>query len=97
MKGKNYISAILLICFAVLIGHSIIPHHHHHTIYSAHECSLDHQEDHSADGPSGDNHSSQCHAFNDLVLYKSGIVPELRVISFALFFLRKKHFYLLFR
>jgi hypothetical protein len=80
MKGKNYISVILLICFSVLIGHSIVPHHHHHASYSHHECPIDHQEDHS-----NDKHSSQCHAFNDLVLYKSGLVPELRVISFDCF------------
>lgn len=79
MKGLKYISYLLLISILILIGHNLVPHHHHVASVdhpSSHECPAeehDHQNDEGQD----------CHAFNDLnfVKYTPSGLPDPADIS----------------
>lgn len=68
MKGLKLISVLLLINIGTLIGHNLVPHHHHVAMVnhpSSHECPTDDHEHHDED--SGSKH---CHAFNDIIFVK---------------------------
>ena len=64
MKGLKYISGLLLFSFFILVGHNLVPHHHHvasSTHPSSREC------------PPGDHEpdkENSCHAFNDIEFLK---------------------------
>lgn len=74
MVRKKHIATLLLICFSVLIGHSIIPHRHHPELAVGQKCPLEHNDQRS----SGE-HSGHCHAFNGLAFFNAGIatVPKI--------------------
>ena len=68
MKGLRYISLLLLLTLFVLIGHNLVPHHHHSDIppiTSSQECPLK-QDDHHEKGKS----PHHCHAFNNVEFEK---------------------------
>jgi hypothetical protein len=68
MKRKQSISKLLLLCFSVILGHSLIPHHHHSEILLAsadHPCPFGHDQQHEAG-----EHPFHCHAFNELAFFK---------------------------
>jgi hypothetical protein len=73
---------LLLLCFAVFLGHNLIPHHHHSelvTNQAGESCPIGH-EDHTETG----NHPAHCHAFNEVTFYKvesSGLMEDVREIS----------------
>jgi len=64
MKGIKYISILLLVSFSVLVGHNMVPHHHHvaSSLHpSSHECPA---------GNHDQNEKGSCHAFNDVEFVK---------------------------
>ncbi len=85
MKGLKFISFLLLVNILILVGHNLMPHHHHVasvTHPSSHECPVTNQEHH--DGNSGSKH---CHAFNDINFVKlnhSQVPMAERLSSFAM-------------
>lgn len=74
MEVNRHIAALLLVCFSVFLGHSLVPHHHHSEVVSspiASECPLDHSDQHGQEhdpesGPDTEKHPTHCHAFNEL-------------------------------
>lgn len=80
MKAKSLIAILLGGLIMVIIGHDVIPHHHHAGISCQAEVSVEtclHQEEHSCEtGHEHDNcishshdhgdHHGHCHAFNEL-------------------------------
>lgn len=79
MKGLKYISFLLLLSILILIGHSMVPHHHHagsapHA--TSEECPEGDHEHH-------DEERSDCHAFNDLnfVKYNPSVIPAPADVS----------------
>ncbi len=75
MKGLKFISVLLLVNIGILIGHNLVPHHHHVALVnhpSSHECLPGDHENHDED--SGSKH---CHAFNDIqfVMYNQSQLP----------------------
>lgn len=73
---KRYISFILLLCFAVIPAHNMIPHHHHNGVVVPAEetdCPLNHQDQHKE---SQEKHPLHCHAFNEISFYKN-VLPGL--------------------
>ncbi len=81
MKGLKYISVLLLVNIAILIGHNLVPHHHHlssATFPISNECS-DKQEfpGTSHDHQDEDSFPNHCHTFNNLafVKYSQSQVP----------------------
>jgi hypothetical protein len=78
LKARSYISFILILCFSVFLGHSLIPHHHHAEqgptpLFT--DCPLDHDDNHHHSDEADADHQEQappqhCHAFNDLVFQK---------------------------
>lgn len=75
MKGFKLISVLLLVNIGILIGHNVVPHHHHVAMVnhpSSHECPAGDHEHHDED--SGSKH---CHAFNDIhfVKYNQSQLP----------------------
>ena len=75
MKVHRYIATLLLICFSAFLGHNLVPHHHHSTVFGpiATDCPFEQgdQHDHDADATAdADEHSTHCHAFNDVVFEK---------------------------
>ena len=75
MKGLKFISVLLLVNIMILIGHSLVPHHHHMvsvTHPSSDECPESNHEHHDED-----SNATCCHAFNDIsfVKYKFAQVP----------------------
>lgn len=85
MTFKRYIAGLLLICFSVLLGHNLIPHHHHSEVFHSpitSDCPFEHGDTHAHDHDAGadhdaDEHPKHCHAFNELVFQKHS-VPVLR-------------------
>ena len=68
MKGLKYISVLLLVSIGILIGHNLVPHHHHMAMVnhpSSHECPPDDHEHHNEDPD-----SKHCHALNDIQFVK---------------------------
>ena len=82
MSGKMHISLILLFCFSILLGHNLVPHHHHAEILPKAinaDCPIEHKDHHASD-----NHPFHCHAFNNVVIFKdspSHLQQRLREIS----------------
>ncbi len=87
MKGLKYISVLLLVNIGILVGHNLVPHHHHLTSIShpssdecpeTHKCPATSHEHHDEDG--GTMH---CHAFNNIafVKYNHSQVPIPEMIS----------------
>lgn len=69
MKGLKYISFLLLLSILVLIGHNLVPHHHHVAAAdhpSSHECPVEDHDHHDEEG-------QECHAFNDLNFVKYNV------------------------
>jgi len=81
LKTRSYISLILSLCFAVFLGHNLIPHHHHaeqlHVPLTS-ECPIEHSDGHDHDHGGG-SHPLHCHAFNDVVFHKynSAQLPDV--------------------
>lgn len=76
MQIKRHIARLLFLCFAVYLGHNLIPHHHHSEVPASMDacaCPCDHQNH-------GEGHSSctPCHAFNDIdfVKYSHAGIPD---------------------
>ena len=72
MSGRKQISYLLLLGFSVLLGHSLVPHHHHAEI-------LEHKAHHASD-----DHPFHCHAFNNVAFFKespSHLQHRVREIS----------------
>jgi len=68
MKGLKYISVLLQVSIGILIGHNLVPHHHHVAMVnhpSSHECPPGDHEHHNEDPG-----SKHCHAFNDIQFVK---------------------------
>lgn len=60
--------ALLWLAGALLVGHSIIPHHHHETeqeFCAENNHEHDHNHDHNHDHDNGNEHSNKLEAFND--------------------------------
>lgn len=61
---KIFISLFLSVSLVLIVGHAVIPHHHHTDIL------LSHETDHCASDNSGEGNSKDlpfhCHAFNEL-------------------------------
>lgn len=79
MKEIKFISFLLLLSILVLIGHNLIPHHHHVAAAghpSSHECPTEDHDHQNDEGP-------YCHAFNDIsfVKYNSSGLPDPADIS----------------
>ena len=68
MKGLKLISVLLLVNIGTLIGHNLVPHHHHVAMVnhpSSHECPAGDHDHHNEDPG-----SKHCHAFNDIQFVK---------------------------
>lgn len=76
MGREKIISFFLLLIFSVMVGHGVIPHHHHAEAAVnpvTDSCPIQHEDHHrSGNGP------VHCHAFNELVFCKSGHSLVLR-------------------
>jgi len=85
---ERTISLILLLCFAVIPAHSMVPHHHHSGVISPvpgepcpggpHDHDQSHKESrHTPGKESGHTHEEQqpahCHAFNEISFYKHAL------------------------
>jgi len=79
MKVNRYIALLLLICFSAFLGHNLVPHHHHPEAFLnpiATDCPVEHDAHHGCDlphdgkDPHPGDHSTHCHAFNDVVFKK---------------------------
>lgn len=74
MQYRRNIALFLLFSFSVILGHSIIPHHHHDVMFveaDASSCPFegnDQNDHHDHTGP--DHHPEHCHAFNEIAFYK---------------------------
>ena len=85
MKVYRHIAILLSICFAVFMGHNLVPHHHHSEVVSipvSSECPVEHGDHHDEDHDA-ESHPIHCHAFNDVVFHKYGtsnIQPQVRMI-----------------
>ena len=84
-KGKHFGLFFLWLAGLVILGHEVIPHHHHtHSAY-IHHYSVGHDAcDHSEDDPSPfDDCSTHCHAFNDITVERQTFVnlsqPEFSI------------------
>ena len=68
---KNITAVFLLCCFAVMLGHNLVPHHHHlepgFRIIS-HHCPSDIKDHSDDDAP------LHCHAFNGSSFLKSDVI-----------------------
>jgi hypothetical protein len=76
MIKRRDISILLLLSFSVMVGHSVIPHHHHSEIVVktvTDPCPVDHEDHHNTD--EGDGH---CHAFNELLFNKTDLFDILK-------------------
>lgn len=81
MKGLKYISFLLLLSILILIGHNLVPHHHHVASIdhpSSHECPVEDHDHHDEEG-------QDCHAFNDLnfVKYNASSLPAPADVSWV--------------
>ncbi|MCK5135261.1 MAG: hypothetical protein KAR19_05690 [Bacteroidales bacterium] len=68
MSAKKHISLILLLCFTILLGHNLVPHHHHAEILPGAintDCPIEHEDHHDSD-----DHPFHCHAFNNVDFFK---------------------------
>ncbi|MEN8156168.1 MAG: hypothetical protein ABFS10_04405 [Bacteroidota bacterium] len=77
MRVKNQIAIILLISFSILIGHNLVPHHHHAEVLTTPQsdsCPIDHHDHHDHDDDddddNGDTGTKHCHAFNNIDFVK---------------------------
>ena len=84
-KGKHFGLFFFWLAGLVILGHEVIPHHHHtHSAY-IHHYSVGHDAcDHSENDPSPfDDCSTHCHAFNDITVERQTFVkisqPELSI------------------
>lgn len=80
---KRYISFILLMCFAVIPAHNMIPHHHHDGVPASEEgtsCPFnqpghgqqqDHKKGQENEHDKEKGHPVHCHAFNEISFYKN--------------------------
>ncbi|MFO7670028.1 MAG: hypothetical protein R6W31_10255 [Bacteroidales bacterium] len=83
MKGLKHISVLLLVNMFILIGHHLVPHHHHVAFVnhpSTNECPTTDPAHHNKD--SGSKH---CHAFNDIHFVKYNHLQVLRPVIQASF------------
>ena len=86
MKINRHIAILLSFCFAVFLGHNLVPHHHHTEVVNVpagSECPVEHG-DHHDDDHDAESHPIHCHAFNDVVFDKystSTIQPPVRLIQ----------------
>jgi hypothetical protein len=74
MNRKGHIAILLLLCFSVVLIHSMVPHHHHHGVVaeSSASCCDEHHSHHNAqDQCSCDAHPNHCDAFNEITFFKS--------------------------
>ncbi len=72
MKVNKHIAVILSICFAVYLGHNLIPHHHHTKAFNTpitNDCPFEHDDHHDQNHDSSEL-PTHCHAFNDIVFEK---------------------------
>ena len=82
MNKRVHISFLLLLSFSILLGHSLVPHHHHAEIVERtidDHCPVEHN-DHHCD----EEAPVHCHAFNDLTFYKiSGqdVLQKVKILS----------------
>jgi hypothetical protein len=73
----------MLVNMFILIGHNLVPHHHHVAFVnhpSSSECPTTHPDHHDKD--SGSRH---CHAFNDIKFVKYNHSQLLRPVTLSLF------------
>lgn len=89
MKGTGQISIILSICFAVYLGHNLVPHHHHVEVVNVpvgSQCPVEHENPHCGDHET-EGHPIHCHAFNDVVFNKYKVLEVVHhsraIISIA--------------
>jgi hypothetical protein len=71
MSMGKPISVFLLLSFLIMLGHSVIPHHHHPEVVTnifTDSCPNQH-EDHQ----DTETNPEHCHAFNDLIFFKSDV------------------------
>lgn len=88
MNTKRHIAILFLICFAIYLGHNLIPHHHHSEVFSvpmSSQCPVNYDDNHYDERDHNtEKHPLHCHAFNNLVINKYSTQvfrPELRVIQ----------------
>ena len=91
MRFIKQISILLLFSFSVLLGHSVVPHHHHTENVNLDikgECPIDHPDRHNEeDHQDNAHHPIHCHAFNSLAFVNysySEIQQPVRVIPLEL-------------
>jgi len=81
MKGLKFIPILLLISIGILIGHNLVPHHHHVAMInhpSSQECpASNHEHPGNQKHHDGDHGAKHCHAFNDIhfVKYNTSQLP----------------------
>jgi len=81
---KKYTALLLMtVAYAILLGHSIIPHHHHDSV---HELTEHHQEHHQHDGEEESNGLS--HLFSHFVHSADGFTTTQN--NFNISFLQKQ-------
>ncbi|MCF8347038.1 MAG: hypothetical protein K9G38_07485 [Bacteroidales bacterium] len=76
MNRRTTISFLLLLCFAVIPVHGMVPHQHHTGVIlpvGDHSCPSDH---HDHDHDSQEAPPQHCHAFNEVVFCKTSM-PEV--------------------
>ena len=82
MNIRMKISFLLLLSFSILLGHNLVPHHHHAEVMERtidDDCPVEHNDHHG-----DENEPVHCHAFNAHSFYKvSGqdITQKWKVIS----------------
>ncbi len=82
MNRIKQISLFLLLGFSVLLGHSLVPHHHHTEVLPGtlhKDCPVEHKDHHDSD-----DNPLHCHAFNNVDFFKvspvtSGHQPKILV------------------
>lgn len=86
MPGKNHITTMLLISFSILIGHNLVPHHHHAETLATSQsdgCPINHHDHHDHDD--GDTATKHCHAFNNIEFVKYNhtevSIPEKAILN----------------
>lgn len=63
MKKNKYIALLFLIINSIVIGHAIVPHHHHLNHDNTTNCETSHNDIHNQIDNHGDE-THHCHAFN---------------------------------
>jgi len=69
MSIRKQISFLLLLGFNILLGHNLVPHHHHAEILPGalnRDCPIEHEDHHDSD-----DLPFHCHAFNNVAIFKN--------------------------